>query len=185
MLLGFFSDLIAIVANMSLNKVKKSIKSKAINGEFKKKIASLQVKLRKIKAEKLAVIEEWQETTDVFEKVEKGLKLEIANGKKKLKEVVTRHNNTIFEKLKENIECPVSMEIPGSGPMFVQMVILFVRSVKQVPVQPVGLTWEMANLSWLSQLLKILTTSAGLLSVKNYLLWINLKIMRKSANTGL
>ena len=103
-------------SKMSLNKVK-SMKSKLAGAEMKKKIVSLQFKLRRVKAEKLVVVEVCQENTEVFENVEKALKLEIENGKKEMKEVVTRHNN-LLGKLKENVECPVCLEIPRSGPVF-------------------------------------------------------------------
>jgi len=97
---------------MSLNKVK-SLKSKLAKWD----VFSLRFMLKKVKSEKLAIIKKWQENTEVFEKVEECLKLEIENGKKEMKQVVTSYNN-IFEKLKENLECPVCMEIPRSGPVF-------------------------------------------------------------------
>jgi len=82
------------------------MKSKVAGAEFKKKIAALQLKLKKVKAEKLVVVEVCQENTEVFENVEKALKLEIENGK------------NLLRKLKENIECPVCLDIPRSGPVF-------------------------------------------------------------------
>ena len=94
------------------------MKSKVAGAELKKKIVSLQFKLRKVKAEKLVLVEVCQENTLVFENVEKSLKLEIENGKKGMKEVVTRYNN-LLGKIKENLECPVCLEIPRSGPVFV------------------------------------------------------------------
>jgi len=116
-LIHFYKSFSDCIPKMSLNKVK-SKKSSVAGGELKKKIVSLQFKLRKVKAEKLALVKEWQESTEVFENVEKGLKLEIENEKREMKEVVERHNK-IFEKFKETLECPVCMEIPRSGPVFV------------------------------------------------------------------
>jgi len=83
----------------------------------KTKIDTLRFMVRKLKAEKVAMFKEWQEFADGIENIGKDLKLDIENGEKKLKEEVTRHNS-IIEKLKENVECPVCMEIPRSGPIF-------------------------------------------------------------------
>jgi len=98
---------------MSLNKVK-SMKSKLAGAKLN--TANLQLKLRKLKSKNRALFKGWQETTEEFAVVEKGLKLQIENGENKRKEVITRLNN-IVEKLKENLECPVCMDIPRSGPM--------------------------------------------------------------------
>jgi len=94
------------------------MKSKVAGAELEKKIVSLQSKLRKVKAEKLVLVEVYQENTEVFENVEKALKLEIENGKKEMNVVVTRYNN-LLGKMKENLECPVCLEVPRSGPVFV------------------------------------------------------------------
>jgi len=102
---------------MSINRVK-VIKSKLARDEMKKKIVALQFKLRKVKAEKMAVVEVCQENTEVFENVEKALKLDIENVQKKMNDVVTRHNK-LLEKISESVECPVCMEIPRSGPVSV------------------------------------------------------------------
>jgi len=94
------------------------MKSMVGRAELKKKIVTLQCKLRKVKAEKLVAIEVCQENTEVFENVEKALKLEIDNGKKEMKKVVKSYNNFLV-KIKEHLECPVCLEIPRSGPVFV------------------------------------------------------------------
>ena len=73
------------------------MKSKVSGNELKKKITSLQFKLRKVKTEKMAIIKEWQENDE-------SVRLEIEN-----KEMVTRHN-TILGKLKEIIVCPVCLK---------------------------------------------------------------------------
>jgi len=100
---------------MSLNKVK-SLKSKIAGAKLK--VVNLQFKLRKVKSEKKDLIKGWQETTEGFEVIEKGLKLQIENGENQRKQLIAKHSITL-EKLKENVECPVCMEIPRAGPMFV------------------------------------------------------------------
>jgi len=82
------------------------------------KVVNLQFKLRKVKSEKKDLIKGWQETTEGFEVIEKGLKLQIENGENQRKQLIAKHSITL-EKLKENVECPVCMEIPRAGPMFV------------------------------------------------------------------
>jgi len=82
------------------------------------KVVNLQFKLRKVKSENKDLIKGWQEATEGFEVVEQGLKLQIENGEYLRKQLIAKHNITC-EKLKENLECPVCMEIPRAGPMFV------------------------------------------------------------------
>ena len=84
---------------MSLNKIK-AMKSKVAGAELKKKIVTLQFKLRKVKAEKLVSVKVCQENTEVFENLEKALKLEIDNGKNGINEVMARYNN-LLGKIKE------------------------------------------------------------------------------------
>jgi len=82
------------------------------------KVVNLQFKLRKVKSENKDLIKGWQEATEGFEVIEKGLKLQIENGENQRKQLIAKHSITL-EKLKENVECPVCMEIPRAGPMFV------------------------------------------------------------------
>ena len=81
------------------------------------KVVNLQFKIRKVKSENKDLIKGWQETTEGFEVIEKGLKLQIENGENQRKQLIAKH--ITLEKLKENVECPVCMEIPRAGPMFV------------------------------------------------------------------
>jgi len=100
---------------MSLNKVK-SIKSKIAGAKLK--IVNLLFKLRKVKSKNQALMKGWHETTEGVEVIEKGLKQQIENGENQREQLIARHN-IILGKLKENLECPVCMEIPRAGPMFV------------------------------------------------------------------
>merc|ERR1719318_1363201 len=114
-ILSDFLKSFQISSNMSLNKVK-SIKSKIAGAKLKD--VNLLFKLRKVKSENKDLIKGWQEATEGFEVVEQGLKLQIENGEYLRKQLIAKHSITL-EKLKENVECPVCMEIPRAGPMFV------------------------------------------------------------------
>jgi len=100
---------------MSLNRVKLN-KSKIVTvaNTKDKKLKSLHFLVKKLKDDKLAILEDLQENNKVCQNIEKDLRLEIAN----LRDVQTKHTNVV-EALKDKTECPVCMEIPRKGPIFV------------------------------------------------------------------
>eukprot|EP00092_Neocalanus_flemingeri_P029653 GFUD01032199.1.p1 GENE.GFUD01032199.1~~GFUD01032199.1.p1 ORF type:complete len:446 (+),score=104.74 GFUD01032199.1:53-1390(+) len=59
-----------------------------------------------------------EKETSIYEEEIRSLKLQIDEGKADVKAVTARHKQ-IFDKLKEKLECPVCMEIPRGGPVYV------------------------------------------------------------------
>jgi len=59
-----------------------------------------------------------KETLIISEKEIKSLKLEIEAGNTNMKQVTNKHKH-VFDQLKDKVECPVCLEIPRSGPVYV------------------------------------------------------------------
>jgi len=82
-------------------------------------LTSIMEKEKKKHEEEILVLEtKMKETLIISEKEIKCLKLEIETGNTNMKHVTNKHKH-VFDQLKDKVECPVCLEIPRSGPVYV------------------------------------------------------------------
>eukprot|EP00092_Neocalanus_flemingeri_P021551 GFUD01023373.1.p1 GENE.GFUD01023373.1~~GFUD01023373.1.p1 ORF type:complete len:484 (-),score=134.16 GFUD01023373.1:223-1674(-) len=81
-------------------------------------LTSILVKEKKEHEDEITILSEKIETSRINEEEIKCLKLKIEEGKAEIDEVKDKQKH-FFGQLKEQVECPVCMEIPRGGPVYV------------------------------------------------------------------
>eukprot|EP00092_Neocalanus_flemingeri_P016403 GFUD01017753.1.p1 GENE.GFUD01017753.1~~GFUD01017753.1.p1 ORF type:complete len:431 (-),score=108.20 GFUD01017753.1:82-1374(-) len=81
-------------------------------------LSSIMEKEEKEHAVKVTLLESKEKEASIYEEEIRSLKLQIEEGKTDMKQMTSRHKQ-IFDQLKDKLECPVCMEIPRCGPVYV------------------------------------------------------------------
>merc|ERR1719431_22981 len=91
------------------------MKSKAteIKVRFKKKLKFLQGKIKKMKIEQDAILKELRENIENSNTIEEELKIE----KRKVEEELKLEREKV-DNLKKMVECPICLDVPRKGPIF-------------------------------------------------------------------